>query len=75
MLSRIMARIITPGTQNMAGLLGDSPKHLGHNNSSNIYVVAIEYLNSPFSVVNLARKDIETEGRILQCIRLFRNLG
>ena len=26
MLSRIMARIITPGTQNMARLLGDSPK-------------------------------------------------
>ena len=48
------ARIITPGTQNMARLLGDSLKHLGHNNSSNIYVEAIEYLNSTIGVIELA---------------------
>ena len=29
-----------------------------HNNSSNIYVEAIEYLNSPISVVELAQSDI-----------------
>ena len=63
MLSRMVARIITPGTQNMAGLLGDSPKHLGHNNTSNIYVEAIEYLNSAISVINLAQRNIKTRGK------------
>ena len=51
-------QIITLGTQNMARLLGDSLRHLGHNNSSNIYVEAIEYLNSSISVVELAQRDI-----------------
>ena len=46
------------GTQNMARLLGDTLDIQGHNNSSNIYVEEIEYLNSPFSVVNQAREDI-----------------
>ena len=42
----------------MARSLGDSLKHLGHKNSSNIYVEAIEYLNSSISVVELAQRDI-----------------
>ena len=59
MLSRMVARIITLGTQSMARLLGDPLRHLGsYNNSSNIYVKATEYLNSPISVVKLAQKDI-----------------
>ncbi len=59
MLSRTKARINTLGTQYMARLLDDSLKHLGHNNSSNIYVEAIEYLNSPISVLNLAQRNIK----------------
>ena len=57
-LSRMMARIIALGTQNMARLLGDPLRHLGHNNSSNIYVEATEYLNSSISVVKLAQRNI-----------------
>ena len=41
----------------MARSLGDSLKHLGHKNSSNIYVEAIEYLKSSISVVELAQRD------------------
>ena len=59
MLLRIKARIITLGTQNMARLLGDTLDIQGHNNSSNIYVEAIQYLNSLISMVNLAQRDIE----------------
>ena len=59
MLSRMMARMITLGTQNMARLLSDPLRYLGHNNSSNIYVEAIEYLNSLISVVNLAQRNIK----------------
>ena len=62
MLSRMAARIITLGTQNMARLLGDTLDIEGHNNSSNIYVEATKYLNSPISVVNLARNSLKTEG-------------
>ena len=58
MLSRMVARIITLGSQNMARLLGDPLRYLGQNNSSNIYVEAIEYLNSLISVVNLAQRNI-----------------
>ena len=54
----MMARIFTLGTQNIARLLGDSLKHLGSYNSSNIYVKAMEYLNRLISVLNLAQKDI-----------------
>ena len=43
----------------MARLLGNTTRHLGNNNNSNIYVEAIEYLNSPISVVKLAKEDIE----------------
>ena len=46
------------GTQNMSRLLGDPLKHLGHKNSYNIYVEAIEYPNSSISVVELAQRDI-----------------
>ena len=46
------------GTQNMARLLGDTLDIQGHNNSSNIYVEAIEYLNSLISVLDLAQKNI-----------------
>ena len=69
MLSRMGARIITLGIQSIARLLGDSLKHLGHKNSSNIYVEAIEYLNSSISVVELAQRDIGNgkEG-ICKCI-------
>ena len=42
----------------MARSLGDSLKHLGHKNSPNIYLEAIEYLNSPIGVINLAQMDI-----------------
>ena len=63
MLSRMVARFITLGTQNMDRLLGAPLRHLGHNNSSNIYVEATEYLNSPISVVNLAQRNIGTGGR------------
>ena len=66
MLSRMMARIITLGTQSMARLLGDTLDIWGHNNNSNINVEAIEYLKSPSSVVNLAREDIENGRRDLQ---------
>ena len=63
------------GITNMARLLGDSLKHLGHNNSSNIYVEATEYLNSPISVLNLAQKDIRNGRKeFANCFRLFRNL-
>ena len=54
----MMARIITLGIQNVARLLGDTLDTQGHNNDYNIYVKAIEYLNSPISVVKLAREDI-----------------
>ena len=54
MLPRMMARMITLGTQNMARLLGDPLRYLGHNNSSNIYTEAMKYLNTLVSVVNLA---------------------
>ena len=50
----------------MAKLLGDPLRYLGHNNSSNIYVKAIEYLNSLISVVNLAHGHIETGRKDLQ---------
>ena len=63
MLSRIMARIITLGTQNMVRLLGGTLRHLGHNNKSSIYVKATEYLNSPINVNNLAQRNIRTGGR------------
>ena len=58
MLSRKVARFITLETQNMDRLLGAPLRHLGHNNSSDIYVEAMDYLNSPISVLNLAQKDI-----------------
>ena len=32
---------------------------MGHDNISNIYVKATEYLNSTISVVNLAQRNIE----------------
>ena len=51
------------GTQGMSGLLGDTLDTQGHNNNSNIYVKATEHLNSPISVVNLAQRNIEMEGR------------
>lgn len=55
----MMARIITLGTQNMARLLGDSLRNPSvHNNSFNIYVKAMEYLNTSISVLNLTQKDI-----------------
>ena len=66
MLSRIKARIITLGSQNIARLLGDSLKHLGSYNSSNIYVKATEYLNSLISVLILTIKDIGNERKDLQ---------
>ena len=47
----------------MARLLGDTLDIQGHNNSSNICVEAIEYLNTLGSVVNLTQKDIRTEGK------------
>ena len=62
MLSRIMARIITLGTQNMVRLLGGTLRHLGHNNNSSIYVKATEYFNSLINVVNLAQRGIRTGG-------------
>ena len=58
MLSRIKARSITVGTQIMARSLHDPLKHLGHNNNSNIYVKATEYLNALVSVVILAQRNI-----------------
>ena len=58
MLSRMAARIITLGTKSIARLLGDSLGCRGHNTSSNIYVKAMEYLNRPFGVLNLAQKYI-----------------
>ena len=63
MLSRMMARMITLETQNMARLLGDPLRYLGHNNSSNIYTEAMKYLNTLVSVVNLAQKNIKTRGK------------
>ena len=47
----------------MARLLGDTLDTWGHNNSSNIYVEAIEYLNSAISVINLAQRNIKTRGK------------
>src|SRR4051812_41742736 len=58
MLSRMVARYITLGTQNMDGLLDGFIRHLGHNSSSNVYVKATEYLNRPISVLVLTQKDI-----------------
>ena len=63
MLSRMMARVIALGPQNVARLLDDPLRHLGHNNNSNIYVEAIEYLNSVISVINLAQRNIKTRGK------------
>ena len=54
MLSRMMARIITLGTQIMAKPLDDPLSTYGHNNNSNIYVEVVEYLNSTISVIELA---------------------
>ena len=51
------------GTQDMARLLGDTLDIQGHNNSSNIYVEATKYLNSAFSVVNLAQRDFENRNK------------
>ena len=51
------------GTQNMARSLGNTLRHLGHNNNSNIYAVAIAYLKSAVSVVNLDQRTSGTEGK------------
>ena len=50
----------------MARLLGDTLDIEGHNNSSNIYVEAIEYLNSLTSMVNLTKRTSGTERSDLQ---------
>ena len=54
MLSIMTARIITLETQIMARPLDDPLSTQGHNYNSNIYVEAINYLNSAISVINLA---------------------
>ena len=54
----MMARFITLGTQNMDRLLDGFIRHLGHNDSSKIYVKVIEYLNLLNSAVNLAQWNI-----------------
>ena len=66
MLPRMMSRMITLGTQNMARLLGDPLRYLGQNNSSNIYVKATEYLNRPVSVLILTKRTSGMEGKDLQ---------
>ena len=66
MLSRMMARNITLGTQSMARLLGDTLNTYGHNNSSNLYTEAMKYLNTLVSVIDLAQRNFGTVRRDLQ---------
>ena len=47
----------------MARSLGDSLKHLGHKNSSNIYVEATKYLNLPISVLIPTKRDTGDGGK------------
>ena len=56
-------------------LLGDTLDTQGHNNNSNIYVEAIEHLNSLISVVNLAKETTETGGRDLQMHQTIQKPG
>ena len=51
------------GDASIARLLSGPLRHLGHNNNSNVYVKATEYLNSTISVVNLAQRDAKIEGK------------
>ncbi len=54
------------GTQNMARLLDGTLDIQGHNNNSNVYFKATEYLNSPISVDKLAQRNVGNGRRNLQ---------